>query len=298
MMFCLFGFAFINARERHWINKADPPTTGRHNRQTGKLVVPSETGIGDLKSIPRGITQWSKHQDSLAATAPVDARFAWIAAIEAGPQNTTYRLNAQTYFIDRQYKLPNGTQIIGTKAAEATKVVAVATKAVQKGGFFHGCGLNHMNRIGFVLGSRCRISRLHYVGIERARYPDSHPMCGGAPFQTPGCATPYCQNSKNESWLIFGGAPVHDSIVEDITIAGGTVQNAFWMPQTPHGFCKNITVRNMEVTGSCPRPGPCAPSANGTGGGGTWADGINIHGAHRDIWIEGNRIPHTGDDGI
>ena len=183
----------------------------------------------------------------IIVASSVDPRFAWITAIEQGPQDTTYQLKAQAYFIDRQYKLPNGTQIVGAGPPGSSTVVAVATKVVHKGGIFHGCGLNHVNRIGFVLGSRCRIARLHYIGIERARYPDSHPMCGGAPFQTPGCATPYCENSNNASWLIFGGEPVQDSIVEDITIAGGTVQNGFWMPQTPKGYCENITVRNIVV---------------------------------------------------
>ena len=268
-------------------------------------------------------------QLALAAAPPpaVDPRFAWIAAIESGPPDTTHRLKPQTYYIDRQYLLPNGTQLFGAgsgAAAGGTRIVAVGTKPVQKGGRFHGCGPNHVNRIGFVLGSRCRIGSLHYVGIERARYPDSHPMCGGkshplldasahagaaaltrkvppsgAPFQTPGCATPYCLNQKNASWLTFGGAPVRDSAVEDVTIAGGTVQNGFWMPENPAGtgHCENITARNIVVVGSCAKPGPCAPTAaDGTGGGGTWADGVNIHGAHRHVLVEGNTIPHTGDD--
>ena len=123
-------------------------------------------------------------QLALAASPPpaADPRFAWIAAIESGPPNTTHRLKPQTYFIDRQYLLPHGTQLVGAgsgAAAGGTRIVAVGTKPAQKGGHFHGCGPNHVNRIGFVLGSRCRIASLHYVGIERARYPDSHPMCGG-----------------------------------------------------------------------------------------------------------------------
>lgn len=223
-----------------------------------------------------------------------DPRFQWIAAIEAGPQDQTYQLKAQTYYVDRQYLLPNGTQLIGASGG-ATKVLAVATTSVQQRGVFHGCGANHKNRIGFVLSSRCRIAELHYTGIERARYPDSHPLCGGAPFQTPGCATAYCEYSQNSSWLTFGGAPVHDVVIENITIAGGTVQNAVWMPENPAGYCTNITIRNIEVAGSCAEPGPCAPSTAGEGGG-TWADGINIHGAHRDVLVERNRIPHTGDD--
>jgi hypothetical protein len=232
-----------------------------------------------------------------SSSTPRDPRFAWIAAIESGPQNTVWTLGPRTYYIDRQYQLPNGTHIVGT--GSRTQIVAVATKPAQRGGHFHGCGENHVNRIGFVLGSRCRIAKLHYIGIERSRYPDSHPMCGGSPFQTPGCTTPFCTNSENASWLTFGGRPVRDSIVEDITIAGGTVQNGFWMPENPAGtgHCENITARNIIVTGSCSRPGPCSPTAaNGTGGGGTWADGVNIHGAHRHVVVEGSTISHTGDD--
>ena len=234
---------------------------------------------------------------SSSPSAQGDPRFAWIAAIESGPTNTVRTLKPQTtYYIDRQYQLPSGTQLVG--AGASTRIVAVATKPAQRGGHFHGCGLNHVNRIGFVLGDRCRIANLHFVGIERSRYPDSHPMCGGSPFQTPGCTTPFCTNGGNASWLTFGGRPVRDSIVEDISIAGGTVQNGFWMPQNPAGtgHCENITARNIVVTGSCAKPGPCAPTANGTGGGGTWADGVNIHGAHRHVMVEGNTIPHTGDD--
>ena len=415
---------------------------------------------------------------ALAEPTPPDTRFAWIVAIERSGGGKTFQLKAQTYYIDRNYVLPDGTSIVGAGSGGgggSTLIVAVATRPEQKGGNFRGCGPHHVNRIGFVLGSRCRIARLHYTGIERARYPGSHPMCGGAPFQTPGCATPYCENAGNESWLVGGGKPVHDAVVEDISISGGTVQNgtccccrccrccsrcysrgsrrcccrrrrccccccrrccrrcccrscsfllplimrlatAFWMPQTtgpadgesaagpsggqwqrgnytelrhtncwtghggvnidhgavastftvtsceahcdatqgchcvvmfanasasngvlsgcwrrsscvpakcvatgvfntwlkpgssplpppppprpPHLGCTNITVRNLVVTGSCAKPGPCSPAADGSGGGGTWADGINIHGAHRDILVEGCRISHSGDDGL
>ena len=41
----------------------------------------------------------------------------------------------------------------------------------------------------------------------------------------------YCQNAANESFLIGGGEGVRDSLVEDVSIAGGTTQNGFWMPQ-------------------------------------------------------------------
>jgi hypothetical protein len=116
---------------------------------------------------------------ALAAPAPPDRRFAWIAAIEKSGGGKTFQLKAQTYYIDRNYVLPDGTSIVGAGSGGSgggTLIVAVATRPAQKGGKFRGCGPNHVNRIGFVLGSRCRIARLHYTGIERARYPGSHPM--------------------------------------------------------------------------------------------------------------------------
>ena len=114
---------------------------------------------------------------ALAAPAPPDPRFAWIAAIEKSDGGKTFLLKAQTYYIDRNYVLPDGTSIVGAgSGGGGTLIVAVATRPAQKGGKFRGCGPNHVNRIGFVLGSRCRIARLHYTGIERARYPGSHPM--------------------------------------------------------------------------------------------------------------------------
>ena len=116
---------------------------------------------------------------ALAARVGSDP-YAWIRDIEL--HGGVHRLEARTYHIDRVYVLPNDTQIIGagskrgSSGSGTTMVVATATRPEQQGGHFHGCGPNQVNRIGFVLGSRCRISGLHYVGIERARYPDSHPM--------------------------------------------------------------------------------------------------------------------------
>lgn len=172
-----------------------------------------------------------------------------------------------------------------------TTVVARQTKPAQKGGDYRGCGQFHTNRVGFVLGSQNHIAGLHYVGFDTRRYPDSHPLCGGAPFETPGCAAAYCNNASNASFLIGGGEGVEDVLVEDVSVAGGTMQNGFWMPQTVSKPCRNVTVRGLVVRGNCSSPGPCT-------GSGTWADGLNVHGAHADVLIEGCIIKHTGDDGF
>lgn len=217
-----------------------------------------------------------------------DPRFAWIAAIEK--HGGIIHLEAKTYDIDRQYVLPAGTHVIGAgsggAAGSSTIIRAVPTRPVHAGGRYHGCGANAVNRQGFVLGNRTHIAHLHYVGFETARYPDSHPLCGGAPIETPGCADAYC-SSKGEN--VGSGEGVSDSIVEDVTIEGGTTQNAFWMPETRTVPCSNVTVRQVRVYGTCREPGPCK-------GSGTWADGINVHGAHHNVTIEHCTIEHSGDD--
>jgi hypothetical protein len=170
---------------------------------------------------------------TVASAPQANATFQWIADIER--DGGTHHLNATSYYIDRQYVLPDGTRIVGAgsgSSASLTTIVAVPTKPTQHSGHYHGCGVNHINRIGFVLGSDNYIGKLHFVGLDRSRFPDSHPLCGGAPFETPGCASAYCENSTNASYLVGGGEGIKHTLVEDVSIAGGSVQNGFWMPQT------------------------------------------------------------------
>eukprot|EP00039_Didymoeca_costata_P011083 m.152638 g.152638 ORF g.152638 m.152638 type:complete len:342 (-) comp15055_c0_seq17:1655-2680(-) len=219
-----------------------------------------------------------------------DPRFAWIAAIER--DGGTHALNAGEYLLDRQYILPPGTVIIGV--GPTTVLRAVPTKPAHKGGLYHGCGTNAVNRVGLVLGPQTHVANLHYVGFDTGRFPDSHPLCGGAPFETPGCATAYCSDTTATGGALYGAGGVANVLLENITVAGGTVQNVFWMPMTRETTCSNITVRRLTVLGNCTRggnetPGPCP-------GSGTWADGINVHGAHHGILIEGNTVEHSGDD--
>lgn len=162
---------------------------------------------------------------------------------------------------------------------------------IASGGNYHGCGINIVNRVGLVLNNQTYVSGIHWVGFDTRRYPDSHPLCGGAPLETPGCGSAYCNDASNASFLVGDGEGIQDVLVEDVTVAGGTMQNAFWMPQTISRPCRNVTVRRLAVYGNCTSPGPCI-------GSGTWADGINIHGAHRDILVEDCIVEHTGDDGF
>ena len=85
-----------------------------------------------------------------------------------------------------------------------------------------------------------------------------------------------------------------DVLVENISVAGGTVQNLFWMPMTRGAACVNVTVRGLSVRGNCTRGGHETPGS--CPGSGTWADGINVHGDHRGVLVESNVVEHSGDD--
>ena len=74
------------------------------------------------------------------------------------------------YYIDRQYKLPDGTRIVGAGSgggAEGSTIVAVATKPAQRGGYYHGCGENHANRVGPVSGTANHIAPESLGGCRR-----------------------------------------------------------------------------------------------------------------------------------
>ena len=70
-----------------------------------------------------------------------------------------------------------------------------------------------------------------------------------------------------------------NATVEDVTVEGFTTQNMFFMAPTRAGarVSRDITVRNMRMNGS-------------------WADGVNIHGQHVNVMVEGCTVIDSGDD--
>ena len=116
-----------------------------------------------------------------ASTTPLpDGAFGWIRAIEAGPLGQKISLNASTvYLIDRQYQLPQGTEIRGAGTAPNNRTVI---KAVGKP-YAQNCGAFAKNRKGLVLGDNTVIRGLHLVGMETARLD-----CLTAMIETPGAS--------------------------------------------------------------------------------------------------------------
>ena len=146
------------------------------------------------------------------------------------------------------------------------------------------CGVHAKNRKGLLLGDHAFVSKLHFVGTDTGRYrldPPNNDLCGGAPIETPGCAggNGYAAppaNCGGDTGIGRGGA---NATVEDVSVAPFTYQVAFFASPTKAGVpvTSGLTIRNYRSFG-------------------TFADGINIHGAHRDVLVEGCEIALTGDD--
>jgi len=204
-----------------------------------------------------------------------DEAFQWIRDIAAGSGGKVI-LEAKTYFIDKQYQLPANTEIHGTISGTSRTVVkAVGSR------FFGICGAQAKNRKGFLLGDHTYVGKLHFIGMDRRRMCDNQLYCGGAPFETPGCRGTGKFEAAPESCEgdLGLGRGVQNATVEDVTIEPYTVQSAFYAAPTRSGVpaSKDITIRKVICNG-------------------TWADGMNIHGAHQNVLVEDCEIRNTGDD--
>lgn len=199
--------------------------------------------------------------------------FRWICQIEQGSENRTYSLDATNYSIDRQYQLPHGTHLRG-KGPGRTFINAVGNWSE------YGCTVHSSRRIGLLAGNNTCIGGFTFRGIERQRWVDGpQGLCGGGAIETPGCADANCEEPYNTGNA--DGAAVSNVLIEDVAIAAKdgkpTVQVNFYMPRTRHGACNNVTVRGISSEGS-------------------WADGLNVHGAHTNIVIENCNLRNSGDD--
>ena len=221
-----------------------------------------------------------------------EASFNWIRKIAAGPPNTKYALGAATYLIDAQYQLPRGTELrgAGTDPLRRTVIQAVGKPYTACAGAASNPALIQ-GRKGLLLGDSTYVSGLHLVGMETKRLD-----CLYAMIETPGCTnsegnfaappneTGPCGPAGRNLNCCGGytgnsGHGVTNATVEDVTVEGFTTQNMFFMAPTAEGkrVSRDVTVRNMRMNGS-------------------WADGVNIHGQHVNVMIEGCTVVDSGDD--
>jgi len=201
--------------------------------------------------------------------------------------NRTVRLEAKTYFIDRQILLPKGTRLIGAGTGQ-TMIVALGRPLGRRDVCrnFNDC------RRGFLLNDNTYVGHFTFHGIDVGRWADNQCLYGGAPLETPGCQDSYCRahgdpdcgigGQSGPDLCTAGGCEgVRNVLVEDVEVAALTTQTAVWMPLNPPGnqSCSNVTFRRIVS-------------------GGTWADGVNVHGEHDNVRVEQSVISNTGDDGF
>jgi hypothetical protein len=167
--------------------------------------------------------------------------------------------------------LPSNTHLEG--AGEGKTIIQAVRFTREEGEAI--CGENYINRIGIIVGDNNYVGKFTFTGADWVRPDDNGWLCGGGAIETPGCAWSYCTDD-----IVTGdGNGVSNVLIEDIVVMDYTVQSMVLMPQTPRGkrFSSDIVIRNLRTNG-------------------TWADGINIHGAHKNILVENNSVINCGDD--
>jgi hypothetical protein len=221
-----------------------------------------------------------------------EGSFDWIRKIAAGPPGRKVQLEPKTYLIDKQYQLPRGTEVrgAGTAPGHRTVIKAVGSPYTACAGAASAPGLVQ-GRKGLLLGDDTYVGGFHFVGMETKRLD-----CLYAPVETPGCLNSEgdFRSPPNETgpcgpagrnlnccggYTGNGGHGVSNATVEDISIEPFTTQNMFFMAPNQAGarVSRDITVRNMRVNG-------------------TWADGVNIHGQHSNVLVEGCTVINSHDD--
>jgi hypothetical protein len=234
-------------------------------------------------------------QMRLATCVALTARFAasdncihpgdssWLDCIKDAGE---YHLPAGTYVLDRHFQMPDGVTILGAGPGET---IIQASHAVE-----NGCGSkipsheypgDPTTRIGFVLGNNCRIGGFTFLGKDDHRWQNYYgaALCGGAVFETPGCADAYCAGENIGEGHGDGG--VENIVIEDVVISGTTAdtapQLAVFITQTKDldNPTDGVHVKGVRMDHS-------------------WCDGINLHGAVRNAVVEDCDLSWQGDDNL
>lgn len=200
--------------------------------------------------------------------------FDWILDIEASGGGRSFHLNASEYLIDRQYQLPPGTQLRGGPGG-GTVIRAVGEP------FESVCGENATHRKGLVLGDDTYVGQIHFVGMDTKRLD-----CLTAMVETPGCANSESHfaappNSDECGGFVGrgGGGGVRGATVEDVSVEAFTAQNLLFVAPTLAGapVTSDLIARRLRSNG-------------------TWADGVNVHGAHDRVLVEDCEVRYANDD--
>jgi hypothetical protein len=295
-------------------------------------IEPFLAAAGSVEGLQNFMKGWRK-EESIPKQSTKSNDFDWIHQIVNGPPGQKYTLDAKTYLIDKQYQLPRGTELrgVGTALDHRTEIKAVGQPYNACAGTASAPGL-HQGRKGLLLGDDTYVSGLHLRGMETKRLDCLYAMietpgCQNSEgnFPSPPNETAPCGPAGRNLNCCGGytgndGHGVSNATVEDVTVEGYTTQNMFFMAPTAASkrVSRDITVRNMRMNGVSPPPPPPSRCLTGCSSPGfsrdskviasfsprishgtgfqSWADGVNIHGQHLNVMIEGCTVIDSGDD--
>lgn len=245
-----------------------------------------------------------------------------------GAQQGTVQMEAGWFWIDHQLLVPANMQILGrgTDDPASGGTIVHATNTVQ-----NGCSqfveLSDPNwaprgdmwsRIGFVLGDNSYVAWFTFVALDTKRWQpfNGDALCGGAVFETPGCASAYCKGGpageEPEYTLSAEGSPaISGATVEGVFITGvkdsSCLESGVWTQTSNCEVCWSegcdcATAPQTSFFAARPYQVDVYANHDITIKGVTmlksWADGINVHGNAYNIHIEDNVFRCNGDDNI
>jgi len=196
-------------------------------------------------------------------------------------ENQIVQLQAGTYCIDRQVFLPKGTTLRGAGVGKTfIKAIGEPLDRNSKCLGVLSC------RRGFILNDNTFIGGFTYTGRDKGRWGDNELLYGGAPIETPGCTDSYCNTTgllSPTATLCTANdcAGIDNATAEDIYVTPFSVQIVVMAQETPEGkpVSSNLIFNRLATDG-------------------TWADGLNIHGAHHDVLVSNCIFRYTSDDGF
>merc|ERR1719183_1154957 len=197
---------------------------------------PAPPPLGKCNVCPPVQTFTETDPSACRQNCPDQDRFQWIKDLISKGCNQVWRLEAKTYYIDRQYLLPCGVQVQG---AGVGKTIIQAVRCEDPSDTY-GLGTKGVKyRIGFVFNHNTSITGLTFHGADKRRYAkrssqgqhysgfddiekkwchnggDGYSdLQGGAGFETPGCSDPYacsqtpCINGKFTTPACYKWDPV------------------------------------------------------------------------------------------
>jgi len=249
----------------------------------------------------------------------------------------SYRFPSGIFEIGEQLLIPDYVTFIGTNAPNDmsnplnspdwnSQTMFLATRGATNG-YMSYCNAYDMvhTRVGFVLSSYVSIHNISFQGVDTVRPSDNGGLCGGGAFETKGCAKNDCSNGVNNGGsdgqgshhVTIDNVRVNDYFYnEDKSKIGAYIpgnnncrrrlklKNQTNYNDTEGGccFCKPNGVRGTQIAVWIPKTrnseGTYDVTIKNVVSMSTQADGINLHGALRDVTVTNVYLQMTGDDGF